>query len=1442
MAEPIILGTDPIIPDTNPISDTAPSNPIPSSVLDMQGPFFGTTFGAAPENPEFKLENALTNLDYEGLSTYLKRNPAAWADVGYAPANVKNLDTSGLERTYNNPNDALARYVYEQILEEPEGSYDFMFGPDGERPSTPETALAAMSQYRNVSFSDASREQAPRDFLLGTAALAMGTAGVTFGAPALLAGSVALLGTVALDAGFRIFSPDSPINQPYLPGTSGKTGALVSSITAGSVPMLAAPWTIPARTRVNLGAETLARNLERWIRTDKTTLSNAAQRLDQGYAQTMSDALVAPRTFINRELSSIGTSAIAGGFVEEYAPEEMGGWKTALGLSGELLAPSFIRPVDTLIKVGENLYKRAAGVIKPFGTSLTSEGRASGFFELLVPAMVEAKNIQDPQEAQAYILSQIQRLRAAQEGVIKTPTGELNAQGKPIYKEDFPITSGLATDDPILSILEARLVRANPEISGTYSANAAFRNQVLRELSSINDNGALELRAEYLLKNQEDILWQSTVNSLTKYEETRQKLVASGDPFDEGTLFQDFFLNPDNGLFADLSRQRRLLRQAIPTNVKVDDEALGFLITEFERIKTDLSVGDQAPRLSYGTDLVSLDAALKGLQTRVAGDVEGVEDAAFSALNLDLAKVEETLANSREQISNLVAKKTASTTEKPFSVAEQATLNRLNAQLEIDKRKADLLLNQRLNKAEAPAEEAKETTTGELLTLLSTLDSALTKAAKPGSNPVHVDSLDSLRTTVLNILRITGDRELASNGVDGVNTKLALTIQDYTNFEQASNNVFAGAFLGDLKRGNFSPEKSMNAMFEATANTTAVRLQQLDEAVNLLNTFNLENENRPLEAVIGAQETRLAALEGMSPDQRAYAERLEQSIDEGQQGTYQGLDRQSTPAALAELEGTSPNSIFTQGQLQKLEDLTVNPADHQLSLRGMQRRLLRGLLKTPSFFERTPRLNQDGIPMTKKGSVMGDDGEYMDVDEPVYNYAPTAKFQSFLEENEKPLKEFFGSIYADMLDVNKLNENFQTALGVIPTVELRRSNAFFDHMLEKADKDGVSQYRQPNALITAVIGTPGIDEQIQRPDAPVVFRQVVNDMLSGVKDDEDITRGFLQAIYNNAFIHAGGTATGGEINPKAYFDYLFEPINGIQTRGESGRVPSVMNILVDEGVIMEAERLSIRRTLEALKQIEVAQQGSQGRFPALGNKTVEELTTPETLAGRTTQKADNLAASFLLSTSGSALGTTVYTFLTGGISGPGSITAAASGQRALRSLFEKLPLVAQERLFLDLFQNPEMMALGLESYNSSGKLDEILTGKKIKTLYSWFTGAGLEMGQEEFYELFGTKQDKVLRREERTESGVPPMIPRTTNPRRVAPNIVPPAEQAPPAPAPVPLAQAAPPMAPPAQQVAQAPASAAQAPASPDQRARYAAMFPNDMASGIIRQGIGSLG
>ena len=177
---------------------------VPASVLDMKGPFFGDF--SVPEVPELKLENALTNLDITGLQSYLKQNPSTWQELGYAPSNVSNVE---VDKTYNNPNSALARFVYEEILEEPRGSYEFMFGAEGERPMSPEAALGVMSQYRSVSGSQGFKEQFPRYFATGLVGLGAGAGITVLGAPALIAGTGALLTTLAADASFRIFSPFS---------------------------------------------------------------------------------------------------------------------------------------------------------------------------------------------------------------------------------------------------------------------------------------------------------------------------------------------------------------------------------------------------------------------------------------------------------------------------------------------------------------------------------------------------------------------------------------------------------------------------------------------------------------------------------------------------------------------------------------------------------------------------------------------------------------------------------------------------------------------------------------------------------------------------------------------------------------------------------------------------------------------------------------------------------------------------------------------------------------------------------------------------------------------------------------------------------------------------------------------------------------------------------
>jgi hypothetical protein len=1387
-----------------PVDVVSNQNKVPASFLEGTGAFFGTPY--KPEIPEAQFENALTNLDLPGLKNYLQENPSTWQALGYGPKTVKGFT---LDQTYTNPNDALARFVWEEIIEEPKGSYDFMFGVRGEMPMSPEAALSAMSQYRNVSLGQGISENAPRNLLASTIGVGVGTGLTVLGAPVLLAGTGAIIAAGGSDIGFQIFDPDSPLNQPYLPGSGGETGEYISAITAGSLPFLATPWAIPARTQVTLGTAAMAKNLERFNLFKNTKLPARLRDIEQNYLQTLSGAREAPKRFLTQEASNIGTATLAGVTVQETLPEEMGGFKTVVGFGAELLSPSFLRPVDYLFRGAENVYRRATGLFGLASQTFSEKQRQSDFMNVLIPAMLEAQNIKNPEQANQYIIDQIAKLTEAAEG-------------------PAPTTSGLASENAALQILEARLVGVNPEITAQYSQAAQYRNNLIKALTQAFDATQLkevfDLRAEVILGSQEDVIWQSTVSALKRFSDTRQKLVQSGEAFDEGKMFQDFFFDPEKGLYADIRRQRRVLRGNVPRNQVIDEQPLVSLVEMYDGIREGrLKVGEQYGRLSFGNDLVSIDAALKSLKKKISP--ESVTQAELDSFNLEIAKAEETLARTDQELNKVREVAEADRTD-----TDKAALKRLILQRKNQENSLNTLFDVRKGMAGTAETESNQVTSGELLTLLDTLDTALQKTLKGGANPVHIDALDDLRTATLDALKQTGMGGLSP----GQSTQATLALNDYLSFEKASSNVFSGTFLGDLRGGKFSYEKSASGLFEASRNTTAVRLQQLDEAVTLLNNFNLESAGRPGLAVEQTKLARTEALEGLPPEERAFVEGVQAAQDRGED--FEGATDQSSIMAMARLQGSEEATRFTPGQIQRLEDLANNPVDYQLNLRGIQRRLLRGFLSNPDFWERTPRLDRDGNPVTTKVKLTDDKGEPLIVDEPVYNYKPTPKFQAFVAENEKPLKEYFGSIYADILDMNKMSDEFNRIMLRNPVdelVSLDRGNAFYRAMLIKADENGIPEYRYPDALIASIVGTPGTDSTINRQDAPQNLRLVVRDMLDGAKDSKMLKEGLMQSIYNNAFVSAGGTSPSGEIDANAYFKYLFEPINNVSTGGETGRVPSIMNIMVDEGVITEVDRLNVRRAAEALKQIDLAKQGMQGRYPEIGNQTVEELTATGPMS-QVVRKADSIAANFLTAIAGSAMGTSLYRIFTGGIGGPASIKAAASGNEALKRLLNDLPLVAQERMFIDMFQNPKVMSLAMEAYLSKPeKVNDLYKGKNLRTLYTWFTGAGLNMTENEFFEYFNETGPEV-RREERREAGAAPMVPSRPNPRRVQPSIVPPPEPV----TPPPQAAAFRPMPPP---VAQAPAPTAQAPANPDQRARYAAMFPNDTASGLIRQGIGSL-
>jgi len=190
---------------------------------------------------------------------------------------------------------------------------------------------------------------------------------------------------------------------------------------------------------------------------------------------------------------------------------------------------------------------------------------------------------------------------------------------------------------------------------------------------------------------------------------------------------------------------------------------------------------------------------------------------------------------------------------------------------------------------------------------------------------------------------------------------------------------------------------------------------------------------------------------------------------------------------------------------------------------------------------------------------------------------------------------------------------------------------------------------------------------------------------------------------------------------------------------------------------------------------------------------------------------------FYLRITGSALGTRMQALLPGG-GGSGSLVAASAGSKAMRNIFDKVPESMKMDVMSEMMENPELLAAMMRKPRNDKE--------KIRV-------AG----------VVGTILDKL--------GFVDPVV---QAPRRAVPQILSdddvepiPVEPevieesslqlpTPPAAQPTTALASAAPVQP--QPVAPPPVAS-----GPVDRSRYAALFPNDVASGMIRQnqGIGSL-
>ena len=200
---------------------------------------------------------------------------------------------------------------------------------------------------------------------------------------------------------------------------------------------------------------------------------------------------------------------------------------------------------------------------------------------------------------------------------------------------------------------------------------------------------------------------------------------------------------------------------------------------------------------------------------------------------------------------------------------------------------------------------------------------------------------------------------------------------------------------------------------------------------------------------------------------------------------------------------------------------------------------------------------------------------------------------------------------------------------------------------------------------------------------------------------------------------------------------------------------------------------------------------------------------------------------FYVSIAGSAAGTRAYNMMVGG-SGPGAITAASRGQEFLRQVFSKVPESLKMDVMGELMTNPKLLSDLLRKTSTQRERTGLLSSIKEQFQELGF----IRPVRRELGSSFREADDEIDQQIIEQELSSPPVeepvpAPVLDSPTTSAVPVSPMRSVAPPpmSPAPSPVAMAPPPAA-----------------SGPVNRQQYAALFPNDSASAMIRQqGIGSL-
>ena len=361
----------------------------------------------------------------------------------------------------------------------------------------------------------------------------------------------------------------------------------------------------------------------------------------------------------------------------------------------------------------------------------------------------------------------------------------------------------------------------------------------------------------------------------------------------------------------------------------------------------------------------------------------------------------------------------------------------------------------------------------------------------------------------------------------------------------------------------------------------------------------------------------------------------------------------------------------------------------------------------------------------------------------------------------------------------------------------------FTNFVETANK--------PLAAITKAISGPNPKRDLQE------YVNLINksdDVVTDARTGQTFTKqqaldGLRVLMLDEAIHHSGGL--GLAFSPTKFFQRIEEPIKGTLSKDNF----NLMDFMSENKLLTPEHRKNLTAAIARMRGVENA--FAQGEVEEILFREVKPASLFQArIAGATFgQKAqesfNKLLNKFGLGTSGGGIG--------------GGMIAAEAGSEAVVNFLLRGPEKMRVQQMSQLFNDREALGLLL---------------KDIKT----------EKDAKETFEALGTVLSAGARQVGRRLPYAAALGIETMRPSALP---QPPVEEPVPAPAldtpttsAVPVSPmrsvAPPPMSPAPSPVAMAPPPAAPAPSGPVNRQQYAALFPNDIASGMIRQqGIGSL-